>query len=284
MLTEHHRNATLQPMLRLAPTPAPDKGGACGQTPLSRSLAQFEPIGLAQMDAVALQDRTDTKYVFGFHALRAALAALANDYWALAIDGERLHDYRTLYFDSADFACYRRHHDGAQRRYKVRSREYVASERSFVEVKLKAANDRTRKQRIETSAFVTQVTPEVSGFIDACVPQHASALEPKLWNTYSRVTLVGKRHRERVTLDLALRFGDDRQWLALPHIAIAEVKQGGIDRSSPFIRQMRAANIRPVSFSKYCVGVALLNRDLKRNNFKPSLRLVQTLMEDNGHD
>ena len=40
--------------------------------------------------------------------------------------------------------------------------------------------------------------------------------------------------------------------------AIAEVKQDGVDRASGFMQQMHGMALHPTSFSKYCIGVALL--------------------------
>ncbi len=248
-----------------------------------RLLAPFEPIGLAQMDAVALLDRTDTKYVMQTGQLFAALAALNTDYWVLEIDGVRLHPYRTLYFDTADFALYMRHHAGREQRFKVRSRQYVDSQRSFLEVKVKTHKDRTSKRRIETCDLVTWWTPEARSFVGATIPLDAGALEPKLWNSFSRVTLVSKHEPERLTLDLDLRFDDGRQSIGLPGVAIAEVKQEGINRRSDFVRQMRAMAIHTTGFSKYCVGTALLYPAVKHNNFKDKLRLVEKLTGDDNH-
>jgi hypothetical protein len=241
-------------------------------------LRQFEPIGLAQMDGVALLDRTDTKYVLQASQLYAALEAVSDRYRVLDIDGVRLHPYETVYFDTADFAMYLRHHAGRQPRYKVRSREYVESHRAFLEVKVKTNKDRTSKRRLETSALVTRLTPEASTFVNALVPVDPRALQPRLWNAFSRVTLVSKEFPERLTLDLHLRFANAWETVALPGVAIAEVKQEGINRHSDFVRQMRAMATRDTGFSKYCIGVALLYPDLKHNNFKAKLGLVEKLM------
>ena len=246
-------------------------------------LQQFEPIDLAQMDAVALLDRTDTKYVLPTGQLYTALAALRTDYRVLDIDGVRVHPYQTLYFDTADFAMYLRHHAGRPLRYKVRSRQYVESHRSFLEVKVKSNKDRTSKRRIETGGLVTRFTPEASSFVSAYVPLDAQALEPKLWNSFVRITLVSTREAERLTLDLDLRFDDGRQRIDLPGLAIAEIKQDGINRHSDFIRQMRAMAIQSTGFSKYCVGTAMLYPQIKHNNFKDKLRLVEKLTGDRNH-
>lgn len=254
-----------------------------GYAEFNHLLGQFKPIGLAQMDAVALLDRVDTKYVLRTTQLYAALTTLRNDYRVLEIDGARLHPYRTLYFDTDDFALYMRHHAGRQHRYKVRSRQYVDSQRSFLEVKVKTNKYRTSKQRIETGDLVTWWTPEASRFIAAATPLNAEALEPKLWNSFVRITLVNQRQPERLTLDLNMHFDDGRDSLCLPGMAIAEVKQDGLDRNSAFVRQMRTMAIASTGFSKYCVGAALLYPQLKHNNFKDKLRLVEKLTGDDNH-
>jgi hypothetical protein len=268
------------------PGPWPQHGWSqpsLGNANFRRLLDPFEPIGLAQIDAVALLDRTDTKYVLHASQLYTALAGLSSDYRVLDIGGVRLHPYRTLYFDTADLALYMRHHAGRQQRFKVRSRQYVDSQRSFLEVKVKTHKDRTSKTRIETGDLLTWWTPEARRFVDATIPLDASALEPTLWNSFTRVTLVSKHEAERLTLDLDLGFDDGRQRISLPGLAIAEVKQEGINRHSDFVRQMRAMAIHTTGFSKYCVGTALLNPAVKHNNFKDKLRLVAKLTRDDNH-
>jgi hypothetical protein len=258
-------------------------GQSPGSAHFRRLLAQFEPIGLAQMEAVALLNRTDTKVVLQTSQLYTALTALHSDYWVLDIDGTRMHPYQTLYFDTAGFAMYMRHHAGRPLRYKVRSRQYVESHRSFLEVKVKNNKDRTTKRRIETGELVTKFTPETSSFVGATIPLDAQSLEPKLWNSFVRITLVSRHEPERLTLDLDMRFDDGRQCIDLPGMAIAEVKQEGVNPHSDFLRQMRAMAIHTTGFSKYCIGTAMLYPNVKHNNFKDKLRLVQKLTGDDNH-
>ena len=106
-------------------------------------LARFDPISLAQMNSVALLDRTDTKFVLAETQLHRALTTLRWQYRVLDISGIRLNHYQTLYFDTADFALYRRHHAGGRNRYKVRSREDLDSHLSFLEIKHKVDDHRT---------------------------------------------------------------------------------------------------------------------------------------------
>ena len=60
---------------------------------------QYAPISLSEMASVALLNRTDTKFVMAAETLLAGLSQLQNDYRVLEIEGVRLHNYRTLYFD-----------------------------------------------------------------------------------------------------------------------------------------------------------------------------------------
>lgn len=269
---------------RLAPAPRRPAHWAAVEPQLLDWLGQLAPISLAQMDAVALLDRTDTKYLLTLDQLLAALAGLRHDYWVLDIDGVRLSAYETVYFDTPDFRLYRQHHDGRRRRFKVRSRHYIETGRSFFEVKLKVGNGRTHKRRLETAAFATRCSPALVSALDSREAPLASApLAPALTNEFSRITLVGRREPERVTLDLDLRFQAAGRAAALPGLVVAEVKQAGRPRQSAFARQMRAAHLHPASFSKYCIGAALLYPDLKHNHFKPALRQVSQLLKGAAH-
>lgn len=249
-----------------------------------QDLAGFTPISLAEMESVALLNRNDTKYLCGIDKLRQILPSLAHDYRVLEIDQERIHPYQTLYFDSPDFALYLMHHAGRSNKYKVRSRRYISSNLSFLEVKHKTSDDRTNKQRLRTEHFISEISPEAGRFIETYAPFSSDILEAKLWNSFSRVTLVGRKHPERVTIDLDLSYSFEDRSLGLSKIVVVEVKQDGIQRRSPFIQQMRSALSRPMGFSKYCIGVALMYPDIKHNNFKPKLQQVRKLMKGSNSD
>ena len=249
---------------------------------MERSLLRFETTSLRQLDEVALLNRTDTKYVMSANTLLHALNALHDAYMVLSIDGQRNHRYRTLYFDSADFDLYRRHHAGMLNRYKVRAREYIDTERAFLEVKFKSNKQRTIKSRMATEEVVTDIarTPEAhrtADFLTDTYPAPAELLQPQLWNQFRRITLVSKRRRERLTLDFGIEFRWQQRRKRVPHVAIAEVKQEGFSHDSDFIRQMRRFGVRPRGFSKYCMGVSYLYPEIKHNNFKPTMRLLDKL-------
>lgn len=253
-------------------------------------LSRFAPISLAQMSAVALQDRTDTKFVLDERQLYQALSALAGQYYVLDISGLRLNRYRTLYFDTTDLALFQQHHAQRRNRYKVRSRNYVDSRLSFLEVKRKLKGNRTLKHRLPTAGLLTHLTPEASAFLNDSLPFAPLALRPALWDQYTRITLVSTSHSERLTLDLNLRFmrpegnPSAERALTLPGVAIAEVKQDRLNRDSTFMAQMRTLGVRPISFSKYCAGVIMLYEGVKHNSFKAKMRVVERIIREECYE
>ncbi len=246
--------------------------------PLLPLLERYEPIGLAQMDEAALMSRTDTKYVIGMPQLYILLASLADDYDMLEVEGVRLNHYRTLYFDTQSLELYADHHMGRRERYKVRSRAYLDSGTSFLEVKRKTNRGLTVKNRVSTGTFVTELMPEAARFVRAHMPRDVCSLQAALWDEFSRITLVNKRHPERVTFDLDLRFWADAKVVSLGGVVVAEVKQESLDRDSPLMSRMRALGVRSTRFSKYCIGTVLLHPEVKHNRFKPILRSVHHVM------
>jgi hypothetical protein len=238
----------------------------------------FEPISLTQMEAAALLNRTDTKFVLTAGQLLTALTAVQPDYWMLAVNGQRLNHYRTLYFDTPDFALYTMHVNGRSERYKVRSREYADTHLAFLEVKHKTNTGRTIKERISTAQPVVQMTVETEDWLQDTFPYNSRALEAKLWNTFTRLTLVSKRHCERVTLDVNLSFHTPERVKHLEGIAIAEVKLDAASQASPFLAQMRAQRVRPRGCSKYCLGVAMLYDQVKKNALKPKLLWLEKIV------
>jgi hypothetical protein len=244
---------------------------------LLAGLATFDPITLGEMDAVALLSRTDTKYLLRTAQLTAALPLLSQHYRVLEVKGARLSPYHTLYFDTPEFELFRWHHAGGRNRYKVRSRRYVQTNASFLEIKHKVNRYQTVKDRIATRDLITQVTPEAARFLRDRLPSGTDRLQPKLWNLYGRITLVNRFVTERVTLDLDMSFTSPDGTLELPGVVTAEVKQAGRPRPTPFIQLMHRLGIRSGGFSKYCIGVSLLYPQVKHNNFLPQLRTLTAL-------
>lgn len=230
------------------------------------------------MDNVKLQDRTDTKFVFGSKDLPEILNAMLPHYRLLEVEGARGTNYRTLYYDTVDYKHFRDHHNGRSLRNKVRYREYVGTELCFLEVKRKTGAGRTDKARKRVQGIPLSLSAEHQLFID-----NASGLKdtlvPSLWNDFTRYTFVHKSRPERLTMDLDLSFAADDMERPLGAIVVAELKQERADRSSPFAHIMRERNLRPASMSKYCVGMLLMERPVKYNAFKEVLLKLERIRE-----
>ncbi|HNU55243.1 MAG TPA: polyphosphate polymerase domain-containing protein [Flavobacteriales bacterium] len=233
-------------------------------------LERFEPISLEEMDGVKLQDRVDTKYVFGEGRLAEVLEAMLPHYRLLEVDGKRGTPYRSLYFDTPDLRDYYAHHNRRTFRSKVRFREYIGSDLVFLEVKRKTGRGRTDKKRMRVEAIPEELTPEQQAFV-AQASQSDAPLQATLWNHFTRYTFVNRTSPERLTMDIDLRYssaGEDRR---LGGIVIAELKQERADRTSPFVRIMRERIFASSGMSKYCVGLLLLGKRVKHNAFKAVL-------------
>lgn len=255
----------------------PVSGGPLEENDLEDLVRHFPAITLEEMDAVALLDRLDYKYLMTLEQMRTALVALLADYRVLSVRGERLNHYRSLYFDTCDFALFHAHVNGRAERFKVRCREYLDSQESYLEVKQRTRKERTIKQRLACANPAWRLTPELNHWIRDVRPDACQTLEPKLWNTFTRITLVSCNARERVTLDYNLAFHLEKRTAHLDGLAIAEVKLERGPRESAFATRMRALGIHPRSFSKYAFGTALLVDQVKKNLLKPQLHLVEKL-------
>lgn len=271
----------VQPATPFVTSAPPVPGASVVREPMAarcpRLLADLDPIALAELETVSLLNRVDTKFLLPISQVAALLPDLAREYRVLDVDGRRLHQYRTRYFDTPGFDLYRRHHAGQAVRYKVRSRAYVDSGLAFFEIKAKNARGRTVKHRVRTDTLLTELTPAAEALLTAHAPDGARPAEPKLRNDFLRITLVGKQCAERVTLDLGIQFERDGRTAILPGAVIAEVKQSGVDDDSPFMRRMREAGRAPTSVSKYCVGVALLVPGVEHDAFDAKIKAFEQL-------
>lgn len=238
---------------------------------INNILNQFTPITLKEMDnSVKLMDRTDTKYTFHISELSEVLESTQDYYKVLDIETHRISRYKTLYYDTAEFSLYNKHHSGKLNRYKIRHRTYIESKLGFLEVKFKNNKGRTIKTRIKEFELPDLNEGTSSQFLQKTLPFNPNSLVPKIWINYSRITLVNKTSAERVTIDVNLEFQADDKIKNLNHLVIAEVKQDS-KISSPFVSVMRERKIREGSISKYCFGIASTFDGIKKNNFKEKL-------------
>ncbi len=246
---------------------------------LSNILQELEPISLAEMSAVKLMNRIDTKYITSLALLPELLRAAQGQYYIQEIDGERVATYRTLYFDTSDLDMYTRHHNQHLVRQKVRIRHYADTAQSFLEVKRKNNRGRTKKKRIEIAATDTFATNEaMQAFVVQKSEYTWGELTPQLWTNFQRITLVNKAKTERLTIDVGVGWENvvTGQRAAYENLVIIEIKRDG-NTFSPLQIWLRDQRIKPYKISKYCIGTALTNPRAKQNRFKRKIREVGRL-------
>jgi len=240
----------------------------------NKLLIDFLPISLAEMDQVKLMDRMDCKFVFSFTNLAPVLRILSDQYRVLAINSGKVFSYRTEYYDTPNLAMFTDHHNGKLNRYKIRQREYVESGIRFLEIKFKSNKGRVIKERIEQ----TIIAPDnFDNFITKHTPYNPLTLDVTLTNSFNRFTLVDNNLQERITIDFNMSFSDRKHELNLNELVVIEVKQNKNSRNGAIFNSLRANGLRPESFSKYCLGISLLQQHNKFNNFKRTINLVNKL-------
>lgn len=245
-------------------------------------LNSFESITLKEMDKAKLMDRTDTKFTFSSDNLLKVLDEVKGNYKVLEIENCRMSTYQTLYYDTSDLSLYLKHHNGKLNRYKIRHRTYVESKLGFLEIKFKNNKGRTIKERIKKADVPDKWSEEASDFILTKTPFSPETLVPNIWVNYKRITLVNNANAERVTIDTDLEFINKNFTKKMDNLVIAEVKQDK-RAGSAFLEAMRKFRIREGSISKYCLGVALTNEHVKKNNFKEKITSLNHIIYAGHH-
>ena len=249
------------------------------QSGLLYTLQNLQGIDLNASQQASLMSRTDTKYVFHQNNLEQTLHQLQGDYFCLDIQGDRVIDYETLYFDTKNFDFYNQHHNGKAERCKIRARRYVNNNLSFLEVKLKNNKAQTNKSRVATTHISSQIEGSGAALVLQKTNIESATLLPQLWIYYQRISLVRKDFAERLTIDLGLRCEHNGRTKYFDNIVIAEVKRSG-QAESPFITIMRNQRFKQTSISKYCVCTAAINSSVKQNKFKKKLLLLDKIKNE----
>jgi hypothetical protein len=240
---------------------------------------EMAPISLAEINALALLDRLDVKFILHAHQLAQIMERVRDKYRVLEINGVRPGRYLTRYFDTPDFAMYQSHHNGLRVRHKVRWRWYIDSEVIYLEVKEKTNRERTVKTRTILPAPLLDFQGLDHGWMPSSLAVDPGALQPVVWNRFRRMTLADFERQERITIDIALELGRDEQAVAMPGLAVVEIKQRKFSLSSPMARELHRLQLHPTHVSKYCVSMAMFYPELKHNRFKPILRRLIAITE-----
>lgn len=238
----------------------------------------FEPISLEEMGKVRLMNRIDTKYVTSLESVVELLKAASSDYLIQQIDGESNMPYYTKYFDTEDVDMFYQHQRGKKNRQKIRVRRYEGSQTPpFVEIKTKNNKGRTKKKRVEMD-----LGPEINlynEFINEHSHYRSEGLIPHIENHFYRITLVNREMTERITIDTNIEFHNltTGRKVSLPNVGIIEWKRDGRNNKSRLDTILKELRIHQSGFSKYCIGMAVTNPDLRQNRIKKRLRMVNRI-------
>jgi len=223
--------------------------------------------------------RIDRKYWFHISKLDLLLESAHEYYNVLEINGQRIMDYQTMYFETPDDSMYLKHHNRKLNRYKIRQRKYFSTNSDFLEIKYKTNKKKTLKQRISNNFETSNFTQSELHFIDEKTPFKGNELKPTLNNKFQRITLIHKEKLERCTIDINPVFWNEKGKSLIENLVIFEVKRGKSLKSSPIVAILRLLKIRQKGLSKYCAGRALLDPLLKQNAFKSRFRFLSNKLK-----
>jgi hypothetical protein len=239
-------------------------------------LKRFRTIGLDDLVARAeMLTRIDRKYLLTQAEAGEFLGRLDPSTEALSVDGSLAAGYETVYFDTSDWTSF--HMSAHQRRVrmKVRTRTYVDSGLTFLEVK--SGSGVTVKERIPYEGGRDRLTIDARAYLADVAARLglgrglAYELFPVIRTTYDRSTLLPPDGAGRVTVDTDLSWRlPDGAALDLPELVIVETKS--LSATSATDRLLWRAGHRPVAISKFATGLAALNPDLPRNRWARILR------------
>ena len=242
-------------------------------------LDQLPPISLDEMKDIKLMNRIDKKYLATIGQLEQLLVLAQGKYMVQQIEGKRYNRYHTIYLDTLDEEMYTMHHNGRLVRQKVRVRTYLDSGDTFLEVKNKNNHGRTKKKRMVVNGVDTLHEDDGDMLLSKYANYLLADLVPKVENRFERITLVNMAKTERLTIDCHVKFHHLETDIhdTFDRLVIIELKRDG-NVYSPVKDLLRELRIKPSGFSKYCMGSALTNPNLKRNRFKPRFKKIDKLL------
>lgn len=218
--------------------------------------------------------RKEYKFIVPIEKLPEILEFLKEDFLAVTDKNNFIHKYLTFYYDTDDYKFYNLHRQGKYNRIKIRVREYqTLTYNSFLECKRKIKGKKTKKYRMEITNkdkdFLNQ------NFIKKNLARHGLTkddLKNTLQIAYERIFLLAKDLKKRLSIDFNVRAKNDSKKLnVMPKYAILEIKSRTVPKKI-ITYLKREHKVRQSGFSKYCIGLCLLNKDLKSNKWKQALK------------
>ena len=245
-------------------------------------LNQFTPINVSEINGFDFSDLKEKKFILSAKKLKNVLEDIKDDYYVLEIKGNKIIKCTSEYYDTEDYKLYLAYHNGNGNRYLIKNNEIEGIKNNSIKIKFKSNKGEVSKvkQKTKNSDFGSA---EIKEFLQENTPFNPDILKKMLKNSYYRIVLIHKRNKEKITIDLDLVLSNMQDRIKLPYLAIVEVKQEKLSLFSDFILSLRKFNIQKTSLSKYCIGVALLNKDVKKNKFKSKLLAISKINDKEPH-
>ena len=245
-----------------------------------KPLEALQPITLEEMEGIKLMNRIDSKYLTDEATLLHILDRAAEaGYRVLVTEGMRISPYESVYYDTAGLRMFYDHHNRRLVRQKVRTRSYVNSGDTFLEIKRKNNKGRTKKKRMGIPAAELmdfRADDAACAYLAGHSWFTAPELSPVLETAFHRITLVNPAKTERLTIDTQLSFKNFRtgKETSLQNAVIIELKQDG-RAESQMKNILLDLRIKPVRVSKYCIAVTLTDPQAKSGRFKGKVRRIE---------
>ena len=146
--------------------------------------AEWKSISLEAMnEKAAMQTRVDRKYIVDAETAAKVLSTLGADASVMEIDGQRDFAYDSVYFDTPQMQSY---HSAAYSRddtFKIRTRSYLDSELTFLEVKTDGEQDMTSRS---VSRTPSRTAIRLPWKVVSTSPQHSAIFSPAPCTSWRR--------------------------------------------------------------------------------------------------
>lgn len=238
-------------------------------------LERFQGVDLEELDRTAsLQTRFDRKYLISERTGIELLNDLSSEVAVLRIAGSAVFRYSTVYYDTPELDSFMSTAHRRRHRFKVRIRSYLDSGLTVLEVKRRGRRGETIKVRFDDQPLTgDNLSRHAMAFVDEILdrPRLSERLRPTLQTLFDRTTLLDYSDGSRSTLDRKITLATpDGATVVLSDHSILETKSVGAATEAD--RWMWARGQRPVSFSKFCIGMALNYPSLPANKWNRVLR------------
>lgn len=243
--------------------------------------SNFTRISLQESEKAQLMQRIDSKFIINAERAKDLLLRVTENYYLVDNNGQVIPEYISDYYDTHDFKMYLDHQNQRPKRYKIRIRNYCASGDSFLEIKIRVPSGKTIKKRIPATNEEINKN-NVLEFISNKSPYSLSDLSQTLETRFNRLTLVSKEFDERITFDfnLLLSTPNSNNFKEYRDICIVEVKRSKHKSKSEISLLLKVLGIKPMGFSKYSIGCALLYPKIKSNNFKKTFLYIKKIQHE----